>query len=50
MSEMRCKQCGANEDRINGLCSVECEEYYHLEEEIVPVSKNLVKEEPNVRI
>lgn len=34
MSKMRCKQCGANEDRINGFCSVECEEYYRLEEEI----------------
>ena len=34
MSEMRCKHCGANEDRINGFCSVECEEYYSLEEEI----------------
>lgn len=28
MSKMRCKHCGANEDRINGFCSVECEEYY----------------------
>lgn len=34
MSIMRCKRCGANEDRINGFCSVECEEYYRLEEEI----------------
>ena len=34
MSEMCCKRCGANEDRINGFCSVECEEYYSLEEEI----------------
>ena len=34
MSEMCCKRCGANEDRINGFCSVECEEYYRLEEEI----------------
>jgi len=31
---MRCKRCGANEDRTNGFCSVECEEYYRLEEEI----------------
>ena len=34
MSEMCCKRCGENEDRINGFCSVECEEYYRLEEEI----------------
>ena len=34
MSEMCCKRCGANEDRLNGFCSVECEEYYSLEEEI----------------
>lgn len=34
MSEMCCKRCGSNEDRINGFCSVECEEYYSLEEEI----------------
>ena len=34
MSEMCCKRCGANEDRINGFCSVECKEYYSLEEEI----------------
>lgn len=34
MSKTCCKRCGANEDRINGFCSVECEEYYRLEEEI----------------
>ena len=34
MAQMCCKRCGANEDRINGFCSVECEEYYRLEEEI----------------
>lgn len=34
MGKMCCKRCGANEDRINGFCSVECEEYYRLEEEI----------------
>lgn len=34
MVQMHCKRCGANEDRINGFCSVECEEYYRLEEEI----------------
>jgi hypothetical protein len=31
MSKMRCKRCGANENRIDGFCSFECKNYYDLE-------------------
>ena len=63
-SEMRCKRCGANESRIHGFCSVECEHYFDYEEEItdlnariaeleaeqrwIPVSERLPEEKQNV--
>jgi hypothetical protein len=31
MKKMHCKRCGANENRIHGFCSVECENYYGYE-------------------
>ena len=31
---MTCKQCGTDEDRINGFCSIECRDNFDYEEEI----------------
>ena len=39
MSEMKCKRCGADENRIHGFCSVECENYYSLESRIAELEK-----------
>lgn len=60
MSEMKCKRCGANENRIHGFCSMECETAWEYEDEIrdltaciaeleekqrwIPVSERLPKE------
>ena len=34
MSEMKCKRCGANENRIHGFCSMECETAWEYEDDI----------------
>ena len=34
MSEMKCKRCGANENRIHGFCSMECETAWYYEDDI----------------
>ena len=34
MKEMKCKRCGANENRIHGFCSMECETAWEYEDEI----------------
>ena len=34
MSEMKCKRCGADENRIDGFCSIECRDAFDYEEEI----------------
>ena len=35
MSEMKCKRCGANENRIHGFCSImECETSWEYEDDI----------------
>ena len=34
MSEMKCKRCGANENRIHGFCSMECETEWEYEDDI----------------
>lgn len=34
MREMKCKRCGANENRIHGFCSMECETAWEYEDEI----------------
>lgn len=43
MSEMRCKCCGANENRIDGFCSVECKNYYDLETQIAELKEFIDK-------
>ena len=42
-SEMRCKRCGANESRIHGFCSVECEHYFDYEEEITDLNARIAE-------
>ena len=42
-SEMRCKRCGANESRIHGFCSVECEHYFDYEEEITDLNTRIAE-------
>jgi hypothetical protein len=34
MSEMTCKRCGADENRIDGFCSIECRDKFYYEEDI----------------
>ena len=34
MNEMKCKRCGANENRIHGFCSMECETAWEYEDDI----------------
>lgn len=34
MNEMKCRRCGANENRIHGFCSMECETAWYYEDDI----------------
>lgn len=34
MREMKCRRCGANENRIHGFCSMECETAWEYEDDI----------------
>ncbi len=47
-SEMRCKRCGANESRIHGFCSVECEHYFDYEEEITDLNARIAELEAHI--
>ena len=40
---MTCKQCGTDEDRINGFCSIECRDKFDYEEEIRELRAELKK-------
>ena len=33
-NKMQCKRCGANENRIHGFCSMECETAWEYEDDI----------------
>ena len=48
-SEMRCKRCGANECRIHGFCSVECEHYFDYEEEITDLNARIAELEAEAK-
>lgn len=41
--EMKCKRCGANEDRINGFCSIECRDQFYLEEDITELTTRIAE-------
>ena len=41
--EMKCKRCGANEDRINGFCSIECRDQFDLEEDITELTTRIAE-------
>ena len=53
---MECKQCGGDEDRLKGFCSVECRNYYDYELEIDSLKKEIsrlnamLNKEPVIRI
>ena len=38
---MTCKQCGTDEDRLKGFCSIECRDKFDYEEEIRELKKAL---------
>ena len=38
---MKCKRCKANEDRIDGFCSIYCRDLYFEEEDTIDVEQKL---------
>ena len=40
---MNCKQCGTDEDRLKGFCSIECRDKFDYEEEIGELKAELKK-------
>lgn len=48
--EMKCKRCGANEDRINGFCSIECRDQFDLEEDITELTTRIAELEAELKI
>ena len=51
MSEMKCKRCGANENRIHGFCSMECETAWYYEDDIRDLTARIAElEEENERL
>ena len=40
---MTCKQCGTDEDRLKGFCSIECRDKFDYEEEIRELKAELKK-------
>jgi NMD protein affecting ribosome stability and mRNA decay len=47
--EMKCKRCGANEDRIHGFCSIECRDQFYLEEDIAELTTRIAELEEERR-
>ena len=43
MNEMKCKRCGANENRIHGFCSMECETAWEYEDDIRDLTARIAK-------
>lgn len=41
MSEMKCKRCGTDENRIDGFCSIECRDAFDYEEEIAELEEQV---------
>ena len=48
MSEMKCKRCGTDENRIDGFCSIECRDAFDYEEEIADLEARAEKAEAMV--
>ena len=49
MNEMKCKRCGANENRIHGFCSMECETAWYYEDDIRDLTARIAELEGLVR-
>ena len=49
MSEMKCKRCGANENRIHGFCSMECETAWEYEDDIRDLTARIAELEEKQR-
>ena len=49
MSEMKCKRCGANENRIHGFCSMECETAWYYEDDIRDLTARIAELEEERR-
>ena len=49
MSEMKCKRCGANENRIHGFCSMECETAWEYEDDIRDLTARIAELEEDNR-
>ena len=48
MSEMKCKRCGANENRIHGFCSMECETAWYYEDDIRDLTARIAELEAEI--
>ena len=49
MNEMKCKRCGANENRIHGFCSMECETAWEYEDDIRDLTARIAELEEKQR-
>ena len=49
MSEMKCKRCGANENRIHGFCSMECRTAWEYEDDIRDLTARIAELEEKQR-
>jgi hypothetical protein len=49
MNEMKCKRCGANENRIHGFCSMECETAWYYEDDIRDLTARITELEEKQR-
>ncbi len=49
MNEMKCKRCGANENRIHGFCSMECRTAWEYEDDIRDLTARIAELETKIR-
>ena len=49
MSEKKCLRCGADEFRINGYCSVYCEDMHEVEQENAALKRELAEHDEYYR-
>ena len=50
MREMKCRRCGANENRIHGFCSMECETAWEYEDDIRDLTARIAELEAEIDI
>ena len=49
MREMKCRRCGANENRIHGFCSMECRTAWEYEDDIRDLTARIAELEEKQR-